>query len=204
MMLHIIPKLFAPPGVAELATLVDLTVEPFGLYLRGGVELDTRHPFPNKRIVVACRKAGRKAVNGLLIQVPTVTDFEYTARWAVDTSFVSTHRVRHRLLDRDFDAISDDMSMWYAMNDDNKDGPPWKSRWPAWAKGLAPCEAQPMMEVLPIREARPATTDTYGGPNNRIDYREQTFDIPTIEPERFDDFRRDNRLPARESAFHLQ
>jgi hypothetical protein len=65
----------------------------------------------------------------------------------------------------------------------------------------AGAEAQPMMEVLPTRETRPATTDTYGGPDNRIDYREQTFDIPTIEPERFDDFRRDNRLPTRESAF---
>jgi hypothetical protein len=96
-----------PPGAAAVAALIDLTVEPFGLYLRGDVDLDTRFPYPNKRIAVACRKKGRKALNGILIQVPTAVDFEYTARWAVDAQFVSTHRVMHRLLDKELDAASE-------------------------------------------------------------------------------------------------
>ena len=203
MILHISPKLFALPGVSQLATLIDLSVEPFGLYLRGGVDLDTRHPFPNKRIVVACRKAGRKAVNGLLIQVPTVTEFEYIARWAIDASFVSTHRVRHRLLDKDFDATSDDMSMWDGMSN-NKGDLTYESRWPAWAEDFAPCDAEPMMEVSQTGKKRRATTDRHNGPENQIDYREQTYDIPTIEPIRFDDFKEEFQLPTRESAFLVQ
>jgi hypothetical protein len=200
MMLHIVPKLFARPGAAAVAALIDLTVEPFGLRLRGDVDLDTRFPHPNKRIAVACRKKGRKALNGILIQVPAAVNFEYTARWAIDAEFVSTHRVMHRLLDKELDAVSDDMSLWFGTYAGNGHQG-WASRLPAWAQDLSPCQAEPVMEVIATNDSQPVPTDLCSGPHNRIYYREQTFDVPTIEMERFYTDTDESRMPPRESAF---
>jgi hypothetical protein len=60
LLVHIRPKILAPWKEVQL---VALTVEPFGLDLRGDVDLMTRRPYPNKDYAVACRK-GRKAIEG--------------------------------------------------------------------------------------------------------------------------------------------
>ena len=104
MLLHIRPRLFSPYQVA----LVDLEVSPLGLHLRGGVDLTTRWPYPNKWQAVACRKLGNKAIDGILIETgKRLDEWRTTARWAVNASMVVTHRVHYKLLDHDFDAASD-------------------------------------------------------------------------------------------------
>jgi Family of unknown function (DUF6012) len=81
MLLHIRPKLFAP--FKDPVALVDLEITLFGLQFRGGVDLATRRPYPNKRFPVACRREARKALDGILIETPgPVDEFHVTARWA--------------------------------------------------------------------------------------------------------------------------
>jgi hypothetical protein len=112
MLLHIIPKLFS--GVPH-CTIADLTIEPFGLHLRGGVELPTVRPYPNKRYAVAARRIGRKALEGILIETPEpVAAYSYTARWATEAQHRVSHHVTCKLLDRDFDAASKHSVLWYA------------------------------------------------------------------------------------------
>jgi hypothetical protein len=72
-----------------------------------GVDLATRRPYPNKRYAVACRREGRKAIEGILIEnSPPVEKLDYTARWVVDAEFVATHRVSYKLL-------HNRATMWY-------------------------------------------------------------------------------------------
>jgi hypothetical protein len=78
MLLHIRPKLFSYCDAVEL---VDLEIKPLGLFLRGGRELATRRPYPNKGYVVGCRRAGsRKALDGILIETGTATSMSCITR----------------------------------------------------------------------------------------------------------------------------
>nr|WP_289883625.1 DUF6012 family protein [Xanthomonas arboricola]MDN0205520.1 DUF6012 family protein [Xanthomonas arboricola pv. corylina]MDN0218452.1 DUF6012 family protein [Xanthomonas arboricola pv. corylina] len=53
-----------------------------------------RTSYPAKRYQVACRKIGRKAMNGLLIEAAgTVDRFCVVTRWAVEGEMLCTHEV---------------------------------------------------------------------------------------------------------------
>ncbi|MGV7193595.1 DUF6012 family protein [Xanthomonas axonopodis] len=94
MLIHISPRLLEPRGISTRCELIDITVAPFGLVLRNGIEVVARRPYPNKRYQVACRKIGRKAMNGLLIETTgTVDAFRVVTRWAVEGEMLCTHEV---------------------------------------------------------------------------------------------------------------
>jgi Family of unknown function (DUF6012) len=196
MLLHIRPRLFCPFGNVEL---VELTIDPLGLHLRGGVDLATRRPYPNKRYAVACRREGRKAIDGILIESSrSVAKLDYTARWVVDAEFVATHRVGYKLLDHEFDAASDNMTLWYATS---RSLGGWSSRWPAWAEGLPPATAEPRMEIIPGDASRAGDVLDARG---RIVERREVFSMPTIERERILNPKLDGeRTPTLDSAFRL-
>jgi hypothetical protein len=164
-----------------------------------GVDLATRRPYPNKRYAVACRREGRKAIEGILIEnSPPVEKLDYTARWVVDAEFVATHRVSYKLLDHEFDAASDSMMLWYATS---RSLGGWSSRWPAWAEGLAPASAEPKMEIIPGDVSRASDVLDARG---RIVERREMFSMPTIERKRILNAKVfHERLPTLDSAFHL-
>jgi hypothetical protein len=196
MLVHIRPRIFCP-GVA--AELVEFHIEPFGLHLRG-TDLATGRPYPNKGYKVGRRRMGRKAVDGILIETrERVDDLQCTARWAVNATYVTSHKVFYRVLDEDFDAVSDSMLLWHATS---KPLGGWSSRWPKWAEGLYPASAEPIMEISPGKEG-PQEHDVlneYG----LIVARQEVFAMPTIEPERITDCRmRDIPLPRIDAAFQL-
>jgi hypothetical protein len=61
MLMHIRPRIYCPFGDEDnhhvAVKLIELTLEPLGLYLRDGVELATGRPYPNKSYVVASAAA---------------------------------------------------------------------------------------------------------------------------------------------------
>jgi hypothetical protein len=195
MLLHIRPRLFSP---FKNVALIDLEIHPLGMRLRGGVDLITRRPYPNKRYAVACRKKGHKAIDGLLIETAAPLDkLTTTARWAIEAAMTVTHQVHYTLLDHDFDTASDDMMFWYGRGFESGG---WSNRCPASAKGVAPGPRAPMMEVVPPDSGRPATEDILDG-QGRISRRLQTFAMPTIERERVLKPRFNDRVPPLETAF---
>lgn len=112
----------------EPCKLIDVSSDELGVMLKGGEHLTARRPYPNKNYLVACRKVGQKAMQGILIKTPTpVREFNVVTRWAIAASYIATHRVLYIVLDDDFDAISENMVLWYAMNGGHG---AWKSRWP--------------------------------------------------------------------------
>ena len=197
MLLHIRPRIFCPGIDAKLA---EFRIEPFGLILRGGAELATGRPYPNKGYKVGRRRLGRKFVDGILIQTREwFDDLLCTAKWAIDASYVATHKVFYRVLDEDFDAASDSMALWHATSEPLGG---WSNRWPKWAEGLVPASTEPKMEVVPGKDG-PQDDDVL---NERglIVERQEVFAMPTIEPARITDCRMsDIPLPPIDAAFQL-
>lgn len=200
MLIHIAPRFFTG-NYAIPVQLVDVTVEPLGLVLRDGVDLAMRQPFPNKRLYVACRMVGRKAMNGLLIDTGTVRikEFEVVTRWAVFAGDVVTHRVRHVVLDEEFDAVSTDMVLWHAMCE-SLGG--WESRMPALPDNASPASHMPRMAIMPEDRGQ-RTGDVVDKLNAAgiVKERHEVFSMPTIQPERLQNRRLDQRLPQFQDAF---
>ena len=122
MLLHLSPRVYWP---YKNAVIVDLESETLGLHLVGGVDLITGHPYPNKGWAIACPKTRtRKAFTGLLIETSSpVEQWHMTARWGMkDTDLMFTHQVDYRLLDRDFDTVSEDSNVWHEMWEGTEDG----------------------------------------------------------------------------------
>lgn len=201
MLLHVTPRLLEPLGAPLRCELIDVHVPELSLTLQGGRDVIARRPYPNRHYQVACRQVGRKAIAGLFIETPDrIEALTVSTRWAIEGEIVATHRVRYEILDQDFDAATDNMTLWYGMSS-GLGG--WRSRWPAFAEGWTPAAAQPRMDVLRGHRAPGQIdfTDTVGR-TGVITERRETFRMPTVERERL--LQRTSlteRLPALEDAF---
>lgn len=197
MLLHLRPMIFSS-GV--FVDLIDLRIEPFGLYLQGGRELMTGRPYPNKHYTVVCRKKRKKAMNGILVKVHgPVKGFDYTARWLANRTVV-THRVSCSILDQEFGAASEEMWFWHATSCG------WGNRMPERLRGAVPMYVQPVMQLVDSSERRPSTVDVVDLKTGWIIDRTQVFAMPTIEPERFLSFPQEDqtRMPKLEDAFEAR
>jgi hypothetical protein len=202
MLIHICPR-FLTWNDDIPVRLVDVTVDALGVVLRDGVDLVMRQPYPNKRYYVACRKVGRKAINGLILDtgMGRLMEFEVVTRWAVFASDVVTHHVQHVVLDKEFDAVSTDMVLWYAMCA-GLGG--WDCRAPRLPEGVCPASHMPRMAIMPTdREHRTGNVVDVVNRRGMITERREVFSLPTIQPERLRNFRLDDRLPRVEDIFNV-
>lgn len=111
-------------------------------------------------------------------------DFEVQAHWAIAAEYVAKHKVVYKLLD-----ISEVPLQF-------------QNRFPNWTKGIAPCNAEPRMDVNP---QQPRKHDLFDH-NGYLVERNEVFALPTIEPERFlgSEYRRERiHMPTLEMAITL-
>ena len=182
MLLHIRLRLFS--DFYRHVAVVDLRIAELGLYLAGGIDLITRHPYPNHGYFVACRREGRnKSIDGTFIETAGwIEAFHCVVRWAIEAERVIEHTVRYRLLDRDFDAASDDMSLWCGYSP--QDGG-WPDRSPARVTPeVVPCRSEPVMHALPWDRRKIHETIDEEDIEGWIVRRRQNFAMPTLERER--------------------
>lgn len=199
MLIHITPKLLTCAMSGPNCTLVDLSIPELGIALRGDRDLVTRNPYPNKTYRVVSRKVGRKAMDGILINTPSmVRSFTAVMRWAAGAELLVKHSVKYVLIDEDHDFVSDSMVMWSRWHE-SVGG--WGSRMYDVPSGWTPANAQPRMDVSLNRNKKGDFKDTIV--NGVITERAETFRLPTLEIGRFDSARtfRD-RFPSIEAAFH--
>lgn len=198
MLLHIRPRFFTRYQVA----LIDLEISPLGLHLRGGVDLATRRPYPNRWYAVACRKLGTKAMDGILIETGgRLDELDMTARWAVEASKAVTHRVHYKLLDHDFEAASDRTLFWHACGEELGG---WTNRWPGGTRHPYPMMYEPRMEVDPALSGQQRMSrDIIDSRSGWIIAREESFSMPTIERERITEAKLQSRMPPLSAAFVL-
>ncbi|MEQ9530603.1 MAG: DUF6012 family protein [Haliea sp.] len=198
MLIHLTPKLFINPRHIDpqhdiSCELLDIQCPELGLCLHGGEDVVACRPYPNKGYHVARRKVGRKAVNGLLVQTNEfLSAFTLTTRWNVcgdpdqgNRAQVLTHRVHYTVLDDEHEAVSDCMLLWYGRDWGDRH---WPSRWPADMKG-PPVRWEPRMDLVPGCRRQIPHRDfmdkrRLGPLVGFIREREETFAVPTLEPER--------------------
>jgi hypothetical protein len=215
-LLHIRPRFFANVSHLEAAErddipklediqLDDLTVEPFGLKLRGGMELATRRPYPNRNYLVACRRqATKKAVDGILLAFSSHVDhLHVTARWSIGAQLITTHRIHYQIIDRNFDFGSDDKTLWYGFGE-------WSNRAPAWVGDQQyryRVERDIKMELvgrLPIGQEPISVLkrDRFAG--GFLMERRQELPMPTIERGRLVTYPDVGRKPHFDSCFYVK
>jgi hypothetical protein len=198
MLLHIRPRLYSP---FKNVALVDVVLHPWEILLVGGDQLRTGRPYRNKWYAVGCRKLGKKALDGILVEFPfRLEKFSYTVRWAIEAEFVVKHHVDCKVLDRDFDAASESMILWHAVSGELGN---WCNRFPAGWHWEAPAVTEPMMEVVPKGVGqRRKSEDIIEG--DWIMVRHESFSMPTIERERILQNRlRAERVPGPEMVFQI-
>lgn len=203
MLIHITPRFICCRQSGPNVSLADLTIAELGLTLIGGTDIVSRRPFPNKTHVVACRKAGLKAVVGIFIESPArLSTFTVVSRWAISNKRLVTHRLSYTVLDEELDAVTDNMAFWrpYYCKESGELQP---SRWPASAIGQTPSQAKPRMELTPREDVRSTAQDFVM--RGCIVERTEVFHMPTVSKTLLTQAEAtltQARMPTLESAFH--
>ncbi|WP_180558410.1 DUF6012 family protein [Arsenophonus endosymbiont of Apis mellifera] len=201
MLLHLSPRYYLRYSDIKL-DLIDVSIPELNLTLKGDVDIVARTPYPNKCYQIACRKKGRKAINGLFIETDGIlTNFTQITRWAVNGE-IATHKIHFHILDSDFDAITSEIMMWNAFHNT-----PFLSRKSEIHENWLPATNQPRM--LPILENKKESQRE----QQRLIYnlvsddgfimeRTEFFPIPTVETHRITvPFWGNQRFPFPDDAF---
>lgn len=200
MLIHLTPSYFLNYSDISL-NLIDIEVPELGLHLNAEKEITVRFPSPNKRLHYVCRKKGRKAIFGILLNTDKyVTDITVITRWAVQGE-VSTHRVHMHIVGAD-DAATDVIHLWSSVFNT-----PFRDKSPDLTKNWVPASCQPRMTVTAgdrPSEREPAIwrlADQAGIIRQQTEY----YTAATVEPERLTTpFKGYDRLPALEDAFNCR
>lgn len=211
MLIHITPCIylgrFTQPQVCYLS---DLTINELGLKLHDEKELVTRRPYPNKHFHVACRKKGKKAMSGILIDSSkSLNSFTVESRWVVSWGVIDypstlLHRCTYIVLDNEFDAVTDNMTLWYRPAD--QIFRVHQSRWPKESVGMIPMRAEPRMDIWDAKnggiERQGDVKDTVR--NGKVIKRTEIFRMPSVEPEVLTtDLSWSKRIPGVDLAFRV-
>lgn len=197
MLIHLTPSFFLNYSNISV-NLIDLEVPELSLHLHVDRDITVRFPSPNKRLHYICRKKGRRAIHGILLNTnKTVSDLTVITRWAVQGN-VSMHRV-HMHLVGDNDAATDAIHLWNGVHNS-----PFRDKTPLVARNWVPASCQPRLSVN--AGDRPSARETAiwrrADPAGIIRQQTEYYTAATVEPERLlNPTRSNSRLPALEDAF---
>lgn len=135
MLIHIVPRILIRNYFQQqCCELIDISSEELGFSLKGGLDVVARRPYPNKQYLVACRKKGQKAFNGLFIQSQSFKErFSVVTRWNFLGEQPVIQVTHYEVLDRDHDAVTECVVSW--------------ERYPASLENFSPVAIQPMMDL---------------------------------------------------------
>ncbi|WP_313025456.1 DUF6012 family protein [Pseudomonas lopnurensis] len=200
MLIHLVPRFLTCELSGYNCEVVDIRIAELGLHLRGGNDLTTRRPYPNKMYQVACRKIGRRAIEGILIETAhPVSEFTAVIRWAVRATHVLTHRIIYKVQDEDHDATSEAMVLWGNYTDLN---PAWVACRVQQSEDFSPAAGQPCMDARPfsVTSRKGHIEDRMHG--DMVGERIETFHLPTLDRDRILNHPYwSNRIPPLDHAF---
>ncbi|QHM74015.1 DUF6012 family protein [Mixta intestinalis] len=197
MLIHLTPSYFLNYSNISV-NLIDVEIPELGLRLQEERDITVRFPSPNKRLHYVCRKKGRKAVKGILLNTDKhVSDITVITRWAVQGD-VSVHRVHMHIVGND-DAATDLIQLWSGFYNS-----PYGDKTPEVAMNWIPASCQPRLTVN--AGDRPSVRETAiwrrADPAGIIRQQTEYYTAATVEPERLiSPWRGNKSLPALEDAF---
>lgn len=202
MLIHVTLKFYMPYS-DFVPKIVDIAIPDLNLVLKGRVDVEARKPYPNKCYFVACRKKGRKAMDGILIDTGDghrLSDFELITRWNLGGSTV-THRVKMNITDTEFDAVTDKIILWSGFSGK------FLPRHPTGTENWLPASCQPRMILLPEDNKSDRDDDIKNirfnkSPNSIIKERIERYVVPTVERTRLNgSIPLGDRVPPQDDAF---
>jgi len=200
MLIHLTPSFYLNYSDVSVS-LIDVEVPELGLHLNAEKDITVRFPSPNKRLHYVCRKKGRKAIFGILLNTDKyVTDITVITRWAVQGE-VSTHRVHMHIVGAD-DAATDVIHLWSGVFNT-----PFRDKSPDLTKNWVPASCQPRMTVTAGDRPSEREHAIWRLADQAGIIRQQTeyYTAATVEPERLTTpFKGYDRLPALEDAFNCR
>ena len=192
MLLHLSP-MFITKTFNVKPELHKVSIPEIDLDLIGGVDVIARQPHRNKGYYTGCRKVGRKAIDGILVEVPEqLTYFTLVSTWIIASNLpMVTHIVDYTLADNDFPFASDNLMLWGERRHDSTK---------EWSYSLG----QPRMVMLPehyrAREVRDIRF--IRGEAGLVETCIESITIPTLPLTTLDDSRYFNeRLPLLTDVF---
>lgn len=211
MLIHLIPKFFNEYSNVSI-TSCEIEIPELFLTIHK-TALMIKAPFPNKKIEVACRKKGRKAINGLLIETDKfINQFTVKIKWGISIKDVPhnehemlvDHIIHYHVNDNEFDFVSDDIMLWGSSGIEFKDR--CNKEQQKWHKSAS----QPQMRLSSIDYSKETEKDRISccisqlfNHNNIAIQQEEFYYIPTLEQQRINsnlNYFRD-RFPNIEDAF---
>jgi len=113
MFIHLIPKLFFK--YANHFSILSLEVPELSIHLTND-DIVSRKPFPNKCYHVVCKRKGKKAIKGILLESDKhLSHFQVRTKWLIDNEEI-THVVNYHVIDDEFSLVSDDFTLMYASS----------------------------------------------------------------------------------------
>lgn len=203
MLIHLTPRYYAKYSDVQV-DVIDVEVPELKLLLKANVDIIIRTPFPNKNYKVACRKKGRKAINGIFIEAEgMLQNFTVITRWAVNGE-ISRHETYYHITDDEFDAVTEEDLLWNGFNNT-----PYRVRSKEIEEATALIKRQSSMVTLnsDLNSNEGDSNWTYNETDNDgiVRYRAEFIKLPTVERERLIvPFFGNKGLPAYEDAFIAQ
>jgi hypothetical protein len=192
MHIHLTPRYLNNYQDVEVK-LVDFSIPSLGVHFCEGKELVARKPYPNKCYLVACRKKGNKAMDGIILSIDKWQEkIAVITRWAVNAEIIAEHIVHYDVLDKEFNAISDDPVNWYGLHKSK-----YKNRFPRGLyPDLAPVSIHPRLEVQrnPDSKYKKSVVDKRLS-NGIIVQRVENLSVPSVEFGRLLEINMHNRIP---------
>lgn len=176
MLIHIAPRIFLTGKwpYPSPVSLERISIFPFGIVLKGGEDVTCRRPYPNKRYSVACRKTGRKAINGILIRTAEpVSSYAVQTFWNISDAPLPIHQVTYNVTDNEFDAVTDSSCLWGRFESDSVC---YEPRTISRLSQGAPVAIEPYLKVNAPQKPSAA--------HGEAEHRHHHFRQPTIEPGR--------------------
>ncbi|EDW6099916.1 hypothetical protein ABM88_002541, partial [Salmonella enterica subsp. enterica serovar Minnesota] len=182
MLIHLTPRYYARYNDVHV-DIIDVEIPELKLILKANVDIIMRAPFPNKNYKVVCRKKGRKAINGILIEIDgELKNFTVISRWAVNGE-ISRHETYYHVTDNEFDAVTEEDFLWSGFFNT-----PYRTRCKEIEVGGTLVKRQSAMVTL-IDDLNSNDGDNYWT-YNKVDgegfvrFRSEYIMLPTVERER--------------------
>ncbi|EAA1730950.1 hypothetical protein F0X33_18800 [Salmonella enterica] len=200
MLIHLTPRYYARYNDVHV-DIIDVEIPELKLILKANVDIIMRAPFPNKNYKVVCRKKGRKAINGILIEIDgELKNFTVISRWAVNGE-ISRHETYYHVTDNEFDAVTEEDFLWSGFFNT-----PYRTRCKEIEVGGTLVKRQSAMVTL-IDDLNSNDGDNYWT-YNKVDgegfvrFRSEYIMLPTVERERIiTSFFGNKRLPSYDDKF---
>lgn len=206
MLLHINPRFYLDILDTDVE-VIDLSIPELGITLKSGTDLVVRKPWPNKCYSVVCRKKGQKAIKGIFIETDIpLQEFTVITNWKVSPYWSHHHNLKHtvhfKVIDSDYDAVTDDIMMWNGFHNT-----PYRSRLPESHAEWIPAVDSPRMVFSPQLRNKPAArehqiSDVLSEDGKFLKERVEFYAVPTVERERLAvPFWGNDRFPSPGDAF---